>query len=101
MMTERPDLLVRGDAPATGASAWQMWTERAREWFGRMLNALGVPGFVREVQVYDRLTNSHVTVKTSGFFTVVSVNGTDYYFKRLTGEFDGSGFVPECGQPMR
>lgn len=51
---------------------------------GRMLNALGVPGFVRD-GVYTAETGTKVRVSRGELFTVVSVDGTDVCFGRLQG----------------
>jgi hypothetical protein len=59
---------------------------------GRMLNALGLPGFVRE-GTYTSETGTEVRVSRGQLFTIVSVNGTDVYFGRLRGRIDGVGSV--------
>jgi hypothetical protein len=38
-----------------------------------------------------------IKVRTHELFTVITVNGLDIYFKRLTGEIDGVGFNPTSG----
>lgn len=89
-------LFQGGEAVKEGAT-WQVivW-EHIKQRVGYLLNSLGVPGFVKPTKVYDRLTNSHLEVRLGGFFTVVSVDGKDYYFRRLTGEYDGSGMAVSC-----
>lgn len=62
-----------------------------RNTLGRLLDLLRVPGLVREMSHGDKLTNSYISVKYSRLFTIVHVNGVDYYFRRLTGKFDGTG----------
>lgn len=85
-----------GEAPKGGAT-WQVivW-ERIKQRAGYLFNSLGVPGFVKPTKVYDRLTNTHIEVRLGGSFTVVSVGGKDYYFRRFTGEYEGSGMGVNC-----
>ena len=61
------------------------------------MNFLGFPGFVKSLKHYDRLTNTNIEVRLGGFFTVIAVNGKDYYFRRITGKYDGSGMNLKCG----
>jgi hypothetical protein len=57
---------------------------------GNALN-LFAPGFVRPVDCYDQLTRTHLKIEVCTLFTIISVDGRDYYFYRLTGGYDGSG----------
>ena len=62
-----------------------------RLWLGKLLVALGMPGFIVG-QTYDaQVTNARVRVYLGPLFSVVSVNGLDIYFHRLTGKIDGVG----------
>jgi hypothetical protein len=64
----------------------------ARLWAGRLLGALRIPG-VMVSQTYDaQITHATVRVYLGPLFSVVSVNGLDIYFHRLTGKIDGVGF---------
>jgi hypothetical protein len=60
-------------------------------WLGRVLNALGAPGFVRSGSFESQQLGARVRVHCGELFTVVSVNGTDVYFERLGGRLDGVG----------
>lgn len=64
---------------------------RAQEAVGGWLTRLGVPGAVQPWEYTDALTGQHVQVRTSALFTILTINGRDYYFSRLTGRFDGTG----------
>jgi hypothetical protein len=73
-----------------------MWT-LARLWVGKLLVALGIPGLIVN-QTYDAaITPAKVHVHVGPLFSVVSVNGLDVYFHRLTGKIDGVGFSPATG----
>jgi hypothetical protein len=73
-----------------------MWT-RARLWIGELLVQLGLPGLIVN-QIYDAgVTRARVRVRLGPLFSVVSVNGLDIYFHRLTGKIDGVGFSPASG----
>jgi hypothetical protein len=63
-----------------------------RGWSGRILNIAGFPGFVRPCQYNATITDAYVAVRLSPRFTIVSVNGLDVYFHRVTGTIDGIGF---------
>lgn len=81
-------------AASTAATNAQIWRGRAKEALGRLLNRLGMPGAVRDTHFQDALTGDQIEVEVGELFTRLSVNGRDYYFNRITGKFDGSGFEP-------
>jgi hypothetical protein len=65
-----------------------------RLWAGKLLVGLGIPGVVVN-QSYEAVnTRATVRVHLGPLFSVVSVNGLDVYFHRLTGRIDGVGFSP-------
>jgi hypothetical protein len=67
-------------------------------WFGSFMNSLRVPGFVRECKYKSTETATTVSVRLSPLYTVISVNGADVYFHRVTGAIDGVGVtqVSDC-----
>ena len=55
---------------------------------------LRLPGII-VTQSYDAtITRAKVRVRLGPLFSVVTVNGLDVYFHRLTGKIDGVGFSP-------
>jgi hypothetical protein len=73
-----------------------------RQWLGFLLNRLGIPGFVGDIDYRSRKLHAHVRVRRRRLFTIVSVNGLDVYFRRLTGRLDGVGLDPSGGYtPVR
>ena len=62
-------------------------------WLGWVMNLAGFPGWVRECSYRSHL-GVQVDVRISFLFTVVTVNGVDIYFYRLSGQIDGVGFSP-------
>ena len=62
-----------------------------REFLGRIVNLSGTPGFVRSCDYKASICPARVSVRVGTLFTVVSVNGLDVYFHRLTGRIDGVG----------
>lgn len=66
----------------------------ARAWGGKVFNRLGCPGFVRDCDYEAVNFKGTVRVRRGRLFTVISVNGLNIYFRRLTGRIDGVGFVP-------
>jgi len=67
------------------------------ELLGKVVNWLGLPGLVQEADYRASIAPILVSVRTSHLFTVVTVNGIDVYFERLTGRIDGIGFSPISG----
>jgi len=65
-----------------------------RLWLGKMLVVLGIPGVVVNQSYGAVNTRAAVRVHLGPLFSVVSVNGLDVYFHRLTGRIDGVGFSP-------
>ena len=70
------------------SSYWLKWL---RFW-GRVANVAGLPGIVRECEYYSESLGVTVGVRMNPRFTVITVNGVDVYFYRLTGYIDGVGF---------
>ena len=84
------------------------WTV-LRFWAGKLLNTAGVAGVVLPGTYEAGIGRASVRVTLGPLFTVVTVNGVDVYFHRLTGAIDGVGFnapadytpadLPESGFP--
>jgi hypothetical protein len=70
-----------------------------RLWLGKLLGLLHVPGIVVEQAYEANIARATVRVRLGPLFTVVSVNGMDIYFHRLTGRIDGIGVSPSPGEP--
>jgi hypothetical protein len=58
-------------------------------WAGRILNLAGFPGWIRSGSHESEFGT--VQVRVSALYTVVTVNGVDVFFYRLTGGIDGVG----------
>ena len=61
---------------------------RVRRGLGWVLNALGVPGFMRAAPCEHRL-GVPVEVTIGQQFTVIHVRDVKLFFDRVTGRFDG------------
>lgn len=71
-----------------------MWAALRLGWlsfWGGVANRAGYPGLVRAGRWRSEHLEVDVTVRTSRLFTVVTVNGVDVYFYRLSGGYDGIG----------
>lgn len=89
---EKPSVIKFFPCPTTdGATWWDIWRGTIRERIGAMLNRLGCGGLVKSVKIDDGLTGQCIEVAVGSLFTKITVNGRDYYFRRLTGAFDGTG----------
>ena len=73
-----------------------MWT-LLRFWAGKFLNSAGVPGVILSGTYEAGIGRASVQVTLGPLFTVVTVNGVDVYFHRLTGAVDGVGFTAPAG----
>jgi hypothetical protein len=91
MDNDGADIVTFPHAAVLGAGCWWRIRTRMLEWLGAILNYLGMPGAVRDVELYDQVTGTCLKVRTTSLFTRISINGRDFYFSRLTGEFDGTG----------
>jgi hypothetical protein len=60
---------------------------------GGLINVLGVPGIVRDADYKSQRLGTRVQVRRGKLFTVVSVNGINVYFDRLTGSIDSVGLA--------
>ena len=60
-------------------------------WIGKVMGWAGLPGFVRDCEYQCGISGQFIRVQVSPLFTVVSVNGLDVYFYRMTGGIDGTG----------
>ena len=77
------------------ALAEHMWERLRLMWLratGSLANLLGWPCVVRPCEYTSRLAS--VSVRCGPLFTVVTVNGVNVYFYRLTGRIDGVGSRP-------
>src|SRR5436309_14944377 len=82
--------------PTTEATRFQIYRGRTAEIVGRCLLWLRIPGLVRPVEYYDEVSGIRLSVRTSLLFTKISINGRDFYFRRLSGQFDGTGQGSAC-----
>jgi hypothetical protein len=73
------------------ATLWQIWECRARMLLARIANRLGFPGCIGSIVLDDPVTGRHLEIRPGLLFTVISVNGRDYYFRRFSGKYDGTG----------
>jgi hypothetical protein len=58
---------------------------------GAILQALGIPGFVKPFEYVNDETGERVSVTTSSRYTVLTIGRREYYFTRETGKHDGTG----------
>lgn len=69
---------------------------RIRLWMrvfgGKVYNLAGIPGIVRDCDYSASAYDARIKVRSKELFTIITVNGLDIYFHRLTGTIDGVGF---------
>jgi hypothetical protein len=85
----------RTTRPARGGATFiQIIVARCKRSLGIGLNKIGVPGLIKPMSLKDETTGQNIDVSVGDLFVCLSVNGRDYYFDRLTGNFDGTGSSP-------
>ena len=82
---------VRALPASRGANFLQVLRGRLKLWSGLVAEWIGLPGFIQNSEIRDRLTGQNIRIRVGNLFTVLSVNGRDYFFSRFTGRFDGTG----------
>ena len=83
---------VQFPRPTEGeATRWQILRERIRARLARLANRIGLPGAIADVEIDDEATGQTIRIETGVFFTRLSVNGRDFYFRRFSGRFGGTG----------
>lgn len=70
---------------------WRWFRINLKRAFGAVANWLRLPGFVRPIDFDDETTGHRIKIRVTRGYTIVSVDGRDYWFQRLTGKFDGTG----------
>ena len=90
-IAEAEKIFSEGRPGTSGANIWQRYRSLLKIFFCRRLNNLKIPGFVRSMEYKDELTGQYIRIEVQVLFTRISINGRDYYFRRLSGRFDGTG----------
>lgn len=76
-------------------SPWLRFKDAFKVSLGATLNRFGLPGGVKDVEFEDQVTGQRVQIRVGALFTQISINGRDYYFRRISGKYDGTGMG--CG----
>jgi hypothetical protein len=75
----------------TGGSFLSKWKSKLKLTLGRAAQRIGLPGCVARKVLDDPVTGQHMEIRVDLLFTVISVDGRDYYFRRWSGQYDGAG----------
>jgi hypothetical protein len=73
------------------ASRLDILKSRIRQYVGKILGRVQLPGAVASTTIDDALSGQRLEIKVGTICTRISVNGRDYYFSRLSGKFNGTG----------
>lgn len=85
--------LVGAPEPVSQGGPRFLW--RVRRACGWIIHRLRAPGCIRPVTIEDDVTGQRIRVSVDSTFVVINANGRDFYFRRLSGRFDGTGMG--CG----
>ncbi len=58
---------------------------------GKIFEAIKMPGLVKPFRYYDSETGQVITIKTSRFYTTLTVGSKEFFFNRESGKYDGYG----------
>jgi hypothetical protein len=58
-----------------------------------LYSILELPGLVQPIDYADVVTGDRVRIQVGKRYTVIAVNRREYWFRRLTGAFDGTGYA--------
>jgi hypothetical protein len=78
---------------------WSRIRLRARVLAGKLYNLAGIPGLVRDCDYAASAHDVRIQVRAREMFTIITVNGLDVYFHRLTGTIDGVGLGDAVNLP--
>ena len=73
------------------ATLWLHLRDWATVSAGRVLNRLHIGGLVQPTTIHDSVTGQHIEIRVGTRFTVIAVDGCDYYFRRFSGKFYATG----------
>ena len=59
---------------------------------GYIYTSLNIPGFIRPIDYFDKISGNRICIRLDRRFTIISVNHRDYWFRRISGKFDGTGY---------
>jgi len=79
--------LIRATGMMSGL--WLHWVRA----LGSLANLARLPGFARDCDFESKPMATRVRVRNTRLYTIVTVNGVDVYFYRLTGGIDGVGMA--------
>lgn len=80
-----------GHASVNGASWWQIYRSRLLRLTGIVANKLRLPGAISGASFHDDATGRTITINVGPTFTVLRIDGRDYWFRRFSGRLDGTG----------
>lgn len=69
--------------------------DRLKVILGKLLLKLQAPAIIADFEHVDELTGIKLIIRPQLLFTKITINNRDFYFKRFSGKFDGTGWG--CG----
>ena len=60
---------------------------------GHLIDALRMPGLIQAGDYTCGFNNQRMSVRISPRYTVVTINGVEFFFLRESGRFDGTGMM--------
>jgi len=69
---------------------WEEMREQILSTIGKERDGLAI---IEPFDYEDMLTEHRVEVRVNPYYSILSVDGREYYFERETGKFDGTAFT--------
>jgi hypothetical protein len=85
--TEQPIATARPAAVTQPRTGWALLRQRLSRWWFRNHKT----GAIQEIELDESLTGQRLSVWVGEHYVRLCVDGQDYYFDRVTGQFDGIG----------
>lgn len=60
-------------------------------WLGKLFERLRMPALVTPFRYYDGDKGQVIEIKTSPFYTILTVGDKEFFFNRESGKYDGFG----------
>jgi hypothetical protein len=90
MRSENIENMTNSAVSVESVSLWTRIRSKTRHLAGVLLEKFHVPARIKEFEYVDPITNEIIYLSTGARYSVLHVGGTQYFFERLTGRFDGT-----------
>lgn len=65
--------------------------DRIKLLIGGILKKFKLPAFIQDAEINDSLSGYKIKIRTAKLSSIITINGRDFHFDRITGKFSGTG----------